>query len=195
MEYSRLDDEELVKLGKNGDSDAVQHLIERYRHTVLAVSRSYFLTGGDAEDLVQEGMVGVFRAIMTYDFEKSSFKRYAVLCIKTSILSLIKKSNSNKNKPLNGYISLSGYTDDNDADKSLIVVGEDLDPENNYINKEAELELQSKIKRVLSKLENKILSYYLLGYSYDEIATYTKKDKKCIDNALQRIRKKLSKDS
>lgn len=194
MEYSRLDDEELVKLGKNGDSDAIQHLIERYRHTVSAVSRSYFLAGGDTEDLVQEGMIGVFRAIMTFDENKSSFKRYALLCIKTAILSLIKKSNSNKNKPLNGYISLSGYKDD-DADKSPIVVSEDFDPENKYINKEEELELQSKINSVLSKLENKILSYYLLGYSYDEIASYTQKDKKSIDNALQRIRKKLSKNN
>ena len=194
MHYEELNDDRLVEMGKSGDSDAIDCLIQRYRQMILAIARSYFLAGGDTEDLIQEGMLGVFRAIITYKSGKSTFKSYAYVCIKTAILSLIKKSTRDKNKPLNGYISLSGYLD-NDADKSEISGAELFDPEREYINKEAELELKLKINNLLSKYENKILGLYLQGYSYDEIAKKTNKETKSIDNALQRIRKKISSKS
>lgn len=194
MHYEELNDDRLVEMGKSGDSDAIDCLIQRYRQMILAIARSYFLAGGDTEDLIQEGMLGVFRAIITYKSGKSTFKSYAYVCIKTAILSLIKKSTRDKNKPLNGYISLSGYLD-NDADKSEIAGAEIFDPEREYINKEAELELKLKINNLLSKYENKILGLYLQGYSYDEIAKKTNKETKSIDNALQRIRKKISSKS
>lgn len=190
--YDVLSDEQLCLLGQKGDTDAVENLIERYRQTVLAISRSYYLSGGDIEDLSQEGMIGVFRAIMTYKIEKSNFKNYAILCIKSSILTLIKKYNRNKNKPLNSYISLTGFSELY-ADKLVAITSNEIDPESSYIHKETELELHNKINDLLSKYENKILKYYLQGYSYDEMAKMSNKDQKSIDNALQRIRNKISK--
>lgn len=192
IDYNNLSDEELCSQGQKGDTEAVENLIERYRQTVLAISRSYYLSGGDIEDLSQEGMIGVFRAIMTFNKEKSLFKSYAILCIKSAILTLIKKHNRDKNKPLNYYIPLSGYLDF-DADKTVAVTSNVVDPEVRYIDKETELELVNQITEVLSKYENKILKYYLQGYSYEEIAKITEKDVKSIDNALQRIRKKITK--
>ncbi|MBR1983909.1 MAG: sigma-70 family RNA polymerase sigma factor [Clostridia bacterium] len=192
QDYKRLTDEELCSLGQKGDTESIENLIERYRQTVLAISRSYYLYGGDIEDLSQEGMIGVFRAIMTFDKDKSSFKSYAILCIKSSILTLIKKHNRDKNKPLNHYIPLTGYQDF-DADKTIAVTDNTVDPEIKYIDKESELELYNHITNVLSKYENRILKYYLQGYSYEEMAKITNKDTKSIDNALQRIRKKITK--
>ena len=192
QEYVKLSDEELCSLGQKGDTEAVENLIERYRQTVLAISRSYYLSGGGIEDLSQEGMIGVFRAIMTYNKDKSTFKNYAILCIKSSIITLIKKHNRDKNKPLNYYVPLSGYNDF-DTDKNVAVTDSTIDPEIRYIDKETELELFNQITSLLSKYENSILKYYLQGYSYEEMAKITSKDAKSIDNALQRIRKKISK--
>ena len=189
--YEHLNDEELVALARGGETEAIDCIMKRYRHNVLAVARSYFLSGGDTEDLIQEGMLGVFRAILTFNPEKSNFKSYSYLCVKSAILTLIKKSTREKNKPLNNYISLSGGME-NDNDKTDIVLDVQYDPERSYINKESEVELLEEIKNALSKYEHKILIYYLQGYSYDEISQKAGKDVKSIDNALQRIRKKLS---
>ena len=191
-DYNILSDEQLCLLGQKGDTDAVEILIERYRQTVLAISRSYYLSGGDIEDLSQEGMIGVFRAIMTFNNEKSIFKNYAILCIKSAILTLIKKHNRDKNKPLNSYIPLSGFTN-YDVDKSAHATSIEVDPEIRYIDKETEIELFNKITLILSKYEYQILKYYLQGYTYDEMAKISGRGAKSIDNALQRIRKKISK--
>lgn len=191
-QYEILTDEELCLLGQKGDTEAIEVLIERYRQTVLAISRSYYLSGGDIEDLSQEGMIGVFRAIMTFNKDKSIFKSYAILCIKSSIITLIKKHNRDKNKPLNYYVPLTGYFD-SDLDNTVAVTANTIDPEVRYIDKETEIELVNQIDTLLSKYENRILKYYLQGYSYEEMAKITNKDAKSIDNALQRIRKKISK--
>ncbi len=190
MDYQSLSDEKLAEIAKSGDTVAMEILINRCRQMVLSVARTYFLAGGDTEDLIQEGMIGVFKAVTNYDC-KSNFKAYAFVCIKTSILSLIKRYSAEKHKPLTNYISLSGYADF-DSDKTDIVLDENYEPEREYINKESVLELKATIKNALSNYENQILSLYLQGYSYDEIANISKKNTKSIDNAIQRIRKKLA---
>lgn len=189
MNFENYADELLVEESRKGNAKATEIIILRYKNLVKAVARSYFLAGADIEDLLQEGDIGLFKAIEGFN-GTSSFKSFAYLCVKNAVLSAIKKSNSNKNKPLNNYISLSGI-DGNDADKSEIVIDTGFDPETGYINKEAEKELKSKIKDQLSAFEHKILTKYLQGYSYLEIGDDLGKSQKSIDNALQRIRKKL----
>lgn len=184
-----MTDEELAEKAQKGDSVAMETLIHRCRQMVLSFARSYFLSGGDTEDLIQEGMIGVFRAVTTFN-NKSSFKSYAYLCIKTAIFSLIRSYTSEKHKLLTNYVSLSGCVDF-DLDKTDIVMDENFEPEREYINKETETELKNTIKEILSEYEFKILTYYLQGYSYGEIASFIGSNSKSIDNAIQRIRKKL----
>lgn len=195
MNYSIMSDEELLSACKDGKDEkekeeALGVLLMRYKHTVNMVARAYFLSGGDTDDLLQEGMIGVFKAISTYN-GKSSFKNYAYKCIKTNILSAVKKSGRLKNKPLYNYVSLSSEEGD-DEDKNAFLSDDSFDPEEKYINAEAEKELKARIKRELSELEYTILNFYLAGYSYREIAEKTDKSVKSVDNAVQRIRKKIT---
>lgn len=185
-------DEELAKEAKNGDNAerALTEIFNRYRYAVNSVARLYFLSGGETDDLVQEGQIGIFRAIMTYN-GNSAFKPYALKCIKTHILSAIKHSNREKNKPLNNPVSLS-VDDGDDADKSELMRDASSDPEEAYINKENEKELVSLIKESLSKLEYDVLVYYLQGYTYSEIGKKTGKNVKSVDNTVQRIRSKIN---
>ncbi len=189
MDFKKLTDEELVALSKSNAPNAIDELFERYKRIVLAVARSYFLSGGDTEDLVQEGLVAVFKAINTYN-GKASFKSYAYLCIKSRILTVIKSSNTNKNQPLKNYVSLSGV-EDGDLDKSKIVMGTSPNPEDKYIDDETVCELKQKISTKLSGYELKILKLYLEGYSQKEISEKVGKKEKSVDNALQRIKRKV----
>lgn len=189
MIYENLPDKQLFELANKNDFDAIETLLNRYKNIVDTIIRPYYLIGGDVEDLKQEGMIGLFRAIVTYN-GTVSFKTYAYKCIKNRIFTLIKQSNLDKNKPLNNYVSLSGYVD-SDLDKSDIVLDDCFDPESEYINKENEKELKNAIKQNLSEYENTILNLFLLGYSYEDIGKQVNKNTKSIDNALQRIRKKL----
>lgn len=190
MEYTFLEDKELVDLARNGDSNATFILLERCKGLVRSVSRSLFLAGGDSEDLIQEGMIGVYKAISTYN-GKSSFKSYAYLCIKSSILTAIRNSSAKKNLPLNSYISLTTLGEEDD--KKDIMIDSSVNPETELINKEALNELKTSIKQVLSKFEFIVLSMYLNGNSLEEIYEKTGKNQKAVENALHRIRKKISK--
>lgn len=187
MNYNAASDEELVVLAKNNDENATTELISRYKNYVKKIARHFFLVGGDSEDIIQEGMIGVFRAIESFN-GKSSFKSYVYLCVRTGIFSLIKSFNSDKNKPLNNFISIS-YPLDVSAE---IAATTSIDPEKDIIESEREKELIEKMKDKLSALEFKILTLYLGGYSYGEIGAKTNKNVKAIDNALQRIRKKIA---
>ena len=190
MDYKKKTDEELVLLAKEND-EAMNVLIERYRNFVKSVSRGYFLTSGDIDDLIQVGMIGVFKAITTYN-GATPFKTYAFRCIKTSIFTAIKNSNSKKNQPLNNYLSLSSLDlDDNDGDKNLIIMDSNYNPEKTIVEDESERELKESIKKTLTSLEYQILMLYLQGYSYLSISERINKNTKSIDNAIQRIRKKL----
>ena len=190
MEYTLLTDEELVKLAQEKDADAVSELMVRYKNYVKVTSRSFFLIDGDSEDLLQEGMLGIFKAITTFN-GRSSFKSYVYLCIRSNILTAIKKSNREKHKPLNNALSLSGIGE-NEEDKTLYVMDKSGNPEALYISKESEIELNKQINDLLSELELNILRLYLKGYSYSEIGESLSKDSKSVDNAIQRIKKKLS---
>ncbi len=193
MENYKLSDEELVVLANSGadKEDALLTLMNRYKHAVISVARAYFLNGGDTDDLVQEGMIGVFRAISTYDKNKGQFSSYAFLCIKSGILTAVKRGNSLKNSPLKNYVSISGLDDDS-IDKTLVISDLTFDPAERVIGKEAETELKILISKTLSKLEYNILVYYLDGYSYTEIGDKMNKPIKSVDNAIQRIKRKIS---
>ncbi len=188
MELNKLSDEELCDRAKSGEIESTEILINRYRVYVIKIARSYFLSNGSFDDLLQEGMIGTFRAIQTYS--DGSFRNYVLKCIKNSVLSAVRNSNRDKNKPLINYISLSDSVDGND--KTEIIIDNSFDPEETFINNETEKELRSNIKNILSNYEYNILALFLEGYSYADIGDRTGKNFKSVDNALQRIRKKLS---
>lgn len=189
MDIVNLSDEELALLVQKNDSEACEELLNRYKQHVVSWVRAYFLTCGDSEDLVQESMVAVFSAINSFN-GKSKFKTYAKTCVKNRIFSVIKNSKRLKNQPLDNYISLSGWAD-NDSDKTEIIIDTAFGPEEKFINSETEKELISIIRRNLSDYEYRILFLYLHGYSYSEIEEKLSKSRKSVDNALQRIRKKI----
>ncbi len=190
-EMKKLSDERLVALAQLKNENAIDELFNRYKYIASAVARSYFLNGGESEDLLQEGLFAVFKAITSFN-AKSSFKTYVYTCVKNRIFNAIKSSNRYKNQPLNNYLSLSGSIDnDSDVDKTEIIIDKHFGPEEICINAEAENELKSIIHKVLSKFEYDILIYYLKGYSYREISEKFEKNEKSIDNAIQRIRKKI----
>ncbi len=186
-----LTDEELVKRAQSNDKNALEVLLIRYRKVVNSLARNFYLIGGDTEDLAQVGLIAVFKAVESYNGAKT-FKTYASVCVKNEILSIIRASKRDKNKPLDNFISLSGDANF-DSDKSEIAVACDFDPEAEYINVESEIELNNKIKQSLSKLEYEIFLLYLGGYSYIEISKSVGKEVKAVDNAVQRIRKKIEK--
>ena len=187
MKYPDFSDAELLKLAQEKDSEAVCEIIERYKNLIKHVIRSYYLVGGDYEDLLQEGYFGLHKAIMTYN-GKSNFKSYAYVCIKNGIISAVEKDNSKKNFPLNTSVSLSKEDEVNKND----IPDNNFNPEENYLGEESERELIENIRDVLSVLESKILDFYLEGYTYSEIGDKLGKNEKAIDNAIQRIRKKVA---
>ncbi len=176
-------DEELVKLYKDGDANAFNELYLRYNTTVKYFARNLFLLGADFEDLIQEGMLGLIKAVNLYKEGESSFKTFATLCIKSSLYTAVKKYSAFKFLPLNNS---EGY----DILDKLGFYGQT--PEEVALIKESGNELTSYLKKGLSKNETNILNLYLCGYSYEEIATKTNKNVKAIDNALQRVRKKIA---
>ena len=193
MNYENYSDEQLVLLasGNSDDADnALEEIFGRYKFKINKIVRSYYLINGDEGDLYQEGMIGLFKAIKSYN-GNGLFAPYAHVCIKNSVFSAIKKSNRKKNIPLNDYISLSGG-DDDDVDKNYFISDVNNNPEKTCIEKEEEEELANRLKILLSPLESKVLNYYLNGFSYEDIANKTNKNIKSIDNAIQRIRTKLS---
>lgn len=197
--YEKMTDEELVELSGLGDRDATECLLVRYKNLVLAKARMYFLVGADEKDIIQEGMIGLFKAIR--DFDKSrqaSFKGFAELCVKRQIITAVKTANRQKHMPLNTYVSLSNpmYEGDTEGILEEILSGSfDDDPERLFISKENAQFLTVKMDEVLSKLEKSVLALYLEGKSYQEISEILDKPQKSIDNALQRVKKKMEKFS
>lgn len=190
----KFSDEELIKRYKTGEAEAADELMRRYVSLVRARARSYFLVGGEHEDLLQEGMIGLFKAMRDFNPDKNtSFKSFATMCISRQLATALKLSNRAKHQPLNRYISL--YRDINDDDFQLkdILEGTDNSPEDILIDKENADDLNERIKKLLSSMEKKILVKYIQGMSYSHIAGETDSDVKAVDNALQRIKKKLMK--
>jgi RNA polymerase sporulation-specific sigma factor len=194
-EYDFISDEEIVEIFRGGDSGALEHLINKYRNFVRSKARSYFLIGADREDIVQEGMIGLYKAIRDFKGDKlSSFKAFAELCITRQIITAIKTATRQKHIPLNSYVSLDKPIYDEDSDRTLmdVICGTQvLDPEELIINQEEFIGLEDKMAEILSDLERKVLMLYLDGRSYQEIAEDLKRHVKSIDNALQRVKRKL----
>ncbi len=194
-EYDFISDEDLVDAVRDGDGGALEHLINKYRNFVRAKARSYFLIGADREDIVQEGMIGLYKAIRDFKGDKlSSFKAFAELCITRQIITAIKTATRQKHIPLNSYVSLDKPIYDEDSDRTLMDVicgSQVLDPEELIINQEEFIGLEDKMAEILSDLERKVLMLYLDGRSYQEIAEDLKRHVKSIDNALQRVKRKL----
>lgn len=194
-EYDLHSDEELVESVRVGDSEALEYLINKYRNFVRAKARSYFLVGADREDIIQEGMIGLYKSIRDYRGDKlTSFKAFAELCITRQIITAIKTATRQKHIPLNSYVSLDKPIYDEDSDRTLLDVIESSrvqDPEELMINKEEFSGLEDKMSEVLSDLERKVLMLYLDGRSYQEISVDLDRHVKSIDNALQRVKRKL----
>ncbi|WP_074951230.1 RNA polymerase sporulation sigma factor SigH [Alicyclobacillus macrosporangiidus] len=190
-------DEELVEAVRNGDDQALEYLIHKYRNFVRAKARSYFLIGADREDIVQEGMIGLYKSIRDYREDKlTSFKAFAELCITRQIITAIKTATRQKHIPLNSYVSLDKPIYDEDSDRTLLdVIGAArvTDPEELVIHQEEFDDIEVKMSELLSDLERQVLMLYLDGRSYQEIAVDLDRHVKSIDNALQRVKRKLEK--
>lgn len=196
--YSELVDEELVEHAKGGDDRAAEFLIGKYRNFVRVKAKAYFLIGADREDIIQEGMIGLYKAIRDFRRDKlSSFRAFAELCITRQIITAIKTATRQKHIPLNSYISLNKPIYDEDSDRTLLDVISSIkvsDPEELVINQEASATMRERIRKNLSELECKVLTAYLEGKSYQEMANELNRHVKSIDNALQRVKRKLERN-
>ena len=195
--FEGMADEEAVAQAQQGDTMAVDYLLYKYKNFVRSKARSYFLIGADHEDIVQEGMIGLFKAIRDYQAERlSSFRAFAELCITRQIITAIKTATRQKHVPLNSYISLNKPIYDEESDRTLmdvIVEGRAQNPEELIIGQEDLVSIRDKVDQVLSGLEQDVLNAYLDGKSYQEIADKLGRHVKSIDNALQRVKRKLEK--
>lgn len=190
-------DEEVVIEAKNGDTRAQEYLISKYENFVKSKAKSYFLIGADKEDIYQEGMIGLYKAIRDFKPDKlSSFKAFAELCVTRQIITAIKTATRQKHIPLNTYVSLNKPIYDEESDRTLLDVLSEArvaDPEELIISREELNHIQNEIGEVLSTLELEVLMSYLDGKSYQEIACDLDRHAKSIDNALQRVKRKLEK--
>jgi RNA polymerase sporulation-specific sigma factor len=197
LTYTEMTDEEIVDLAQQGDQYAIEFLVDKYKNFVRAKARSYFLIGADKEDIIQEGMIGLFKAIRDYRLDKlTSFRAFAELCITRQIITAIKTATRQKHIPLNSYVSLNKPIYDEESDRTLIDIlstNKITNPEDIIISREEFIFIEKKMGEILSSLEWKVLMAYLEGKSYQEIAVELKRHVKSIDNALQRVKRKLEK--
>ena len=193
--FNEFSDEELVEQVHLGNTNALDYLITKYRLFVKVKARSYFLIGADKEDIIQEGMIGLYKAIRDFKGDKlASFRAFAELCITRQIITAIKTATRQKHIPLNSYVSLDKPIYDEDSERTLMdVITSPLtdNPEHLMINREEYSRLEGQMSEVLSELEQQVLVLYLEGRSYNEISSLLKRSTKSIDNALQRIKRKL----
>ena len=193
--FQDMQDEEIVDVARTGSIEAQEYLITKYKSFVRAKARSYFLIGADREDIIQEGMIGLYKAIRDFRYDKlASFKAFAELCITRQIITAIKTATRQKHIPLNSYVSLNRPIYDEDSDRTLLDImpgNQVLDPEEVVISTEEIGSMEEKIIEILSELEWQVLNSYLDGKSYLEIACELQRHVKSIDNALQRVKRKL----
>ncbi len=197
-EFDTLTDEDVILRIKSDDGRAaLDYLINKYRNFVRAKARSYFLIGADREDIIQEGMIGLYKAIRDFRNDKlSSFRAFAELCVTRQIITAIKTATRQKHIPLNSYVSLNKPIYDEDSERTLLDVLSGAciaDPEELVISREEFIDIEAKMEEILSDLEWRVLMSYLDGKSYQEIASDLHRRVKSIDNALQRVKRKLEK--
>lgn len=195
LEYGEMEDEDIVEAAKSGSSLALEHIINKYKNFVRAKARTYFLIGADRDDIIQEGMIGLYKAIRDYDKDKlASFKSFAEICITRQIITAIKTATRQKHIPLNSYISLNKPMYIEESERTLLDVIEEtktLDPMDIFIGREDMHHMETRIEEVLTELESQVLNGYIEGKSYQEIAEELGRDEKSVDNALQRVKRKL----
>ncbi|MFD1363509.1 RNA polymerase sporulation sigma factor SigH [Lentibacillus salinarum] len=193
--FEKLDDDDIIRLIHQGDSGALDFLIHKYIYYVRAKARTYFIIGADKEDIVQEGMIGLYKAIRDFDGDKlSSFKAFAELCVTRQIITAIKTATRQKHTPLNSYVSLDKPIYDEESDRTLsdVIAGSQaFDPQELLVSREKFFDMEGKLSELLSGLEKEVLGLYLDGCTYQEISVKLKRHVKSIDNALQRIKRKL----
>lgn len=197
--YNNLSDEDVIKLIKQGDNQALSYLLERYKELVNIKVGKYYIVGAEREDTVQEGMIGLFKAIKCFDAQKqNSFKTFANICIERQLITAIKTSNRQKHMPLNSYLSLNNSAYDNeDNDEELINTFDSKtieDPLDTLMKKEYYEQIESTIDKTLSGFEKQVLNRYIKGERYVDIAAKLDAPVKSVDNAIQRIRKKAIKN-
>ena len=193
--YDNMMDEAIVEAARQGNTAAQEYLINKYKNFVRAKARSYFLIGADREDIIQEGMIGLYKAIRDFRHDKlASFRAFAELCITRQIITAIKTATRQKHIPLNSYVSLNKPIYDEESDRTLmdVISGNKVtDPEELVISREEFVDIENKMGEFLSELEWRVLVSYLDGRSYQEIARDLRRHVKSIDNALQRVKRKL----
>ena len=196
--YSSMTDEEVISLVKNGDKYAIDFVIDKYKGLVNMKVSKYFIIGAEKEDIIQEGMIGLFKAIQSYNSDKqNSFKTFANMCIERQLITAIKTSNRQKHMPLNGYVSLNTAAYDEDEDTSVLEVldsHQTEDPLDTITKKEYYKRVETAIDENLSDFEKQVLARFIKGESYVTIAEKLETPVKSIDNAIQRIRKKAIKN-
>ena len=191
MPYEAFSDEELIEKLRQGEDDITDYILEKYKPLVRKKTNAMYLIGGETEDLIQEGMIGLFKAIRDYKPDKdASFYHFAELCINRQLYSALEASNRKKHQPLNSYISLSEQ-EHPDAVAAELLVDKESGPEQTVIEQEVWEEYKKRLAQKLSRMENQVLQYYLDGNHYIQIAEMMGKSPKSIDNALQRIRPKI----
>lgn len=195
--YTGLSDPEIIALIREKDNDAIDYLLEKYKNLVRKKANTLFLIGGDKDDLIQEGMIGLYKAIRDFDLSaNTSFYSFADLCIARQMYTAIKLSNRKKNIPLNDYISFNSpaFGEDGNENISLLdlFLTNNQNPEDLVIDKESTSMIEYELERRLSLMEQKVLNLYLGGKNYQEIAKELEREPKSIDNALQRIKSKLT---
>lgn len=193
---ANLRDEELAHAAQAGEAAAAELLCERYKDMVRAIARPYFLMGGDRDDLLQEGMIGLYKAIQHYEGgHNAAFRSFAELCVSRQIMSAIKMAARNKHQPLNSYISLYGDPGAPAGESAELIDTLTLpaaeDPAETLLNKEAERDMRKKLSELLSPFEKQVVDLFLSGLSYQQIGEALSCGRKSVDNALQRVKKKL----
>lgn len=198
LSFRTMEDEDIIELAKNDDSLALEFLIYKYKNFVRAKARSYFLIGADRDDIIQEGMIGLYKAIRDYDRDKlTSFKSFAEICITRQIITAIKSATRQKHIPLNSYISLNKPLFEEESERTLldmITGSKSTDPMDLFIGREDMDIMETRIGKMLSELEKEVLMSYIDGKTYQEIAIDLNRHVKSIDNALQRIKRKLERN-
>ena len=193
IDNSQQDEYDIVLKASKGDKIALEYIIKKYKNFVKAKAKSYFLIGADKEDIIQEGMIGLYKAVRDFDASKTnSFKGFADICITRQIITAIKTATRQKHIPLNSYISLNKPVYDEESERTLLdIIATSIvtDPEELIISKEELKHIESKMNELLSDLELQVVEYYLNGKSYQYIADKLKRDVKSIDNALQRVKR------
>lgn len=193
--FETMEDEEIVQMANSDCPLALEYLINKYKNFVRSKARSYFLIGADRDDIIQEGMIGLFKAIRDYDKERlTSFKSFAEICITRQIITAIKSATRQKHIPLNSYVSLNKPIYEEESERTLIdfISGSKVDdPMELFIGREDMVIMESKMGEILSKLEIDVLMSYIEGKTYQEIAMDLNREVKSVDNALQRVKRKL----